>query len=114
MENRILYLSYFSRVEQHGRVLSEVQQLTKETPTKATPPPAHVHKTIRPEKLFLPAIPKFSTEEIFVKKTEGMEEDYYIPPNRKRSKLIIVVNLNLPSHCTTAGKLGHPLRYQLS
>lgn len=74
-----------SRVEQHGRVLSEVQQLTKETPTKATPPPAHVHKTIRPEKLFLPAIPKFSTEEIFVKKTEGMEEDYYIPPNRKRT-----------------------------
>ena len=83
----------FSRVEQHGRILSEVQQFTKDTPMKATPvpPPAHVHdlptkKDIKKMVFQLP-IPKFSTEDMFANKTEDMEEDYYMPPNRKRRKL---------------------------
>ena len=76
----------FSRVEQHGRILSEVQQFTKDAPMKATPepPPAHVHeKPIRKLGFSLP-VPKFSTRDIFVNKTEDMDESFYMPPNRQR------------------------------
>ena len=80
-------------MEQHGRILSEVQQFTKDAPMKATPvpPPAHVHDQPAMKKnmkklVFELPIPKFSTEDMFANKTEDMEEEYYMPPNRKRSE----------------------------
>lgn len=93
-----------SHVEQHGRILSEVQlpsvpvkeeqhspapcEVLKATTT--TPPPKGPRPTCRTnkrrevklEEIF--HVPTFSTESVFGEKTEDMEQDYYTPPSVKK------------------------------
>lgn len=93
----------FSHVEQHGRVLSEVQLPTvsiKEEDqsdnscdaVKTSPPSRNRPVSNKPSRrrevkvadIF--HVPTFSTEDVFGDLNEDMDDDYYFPPGGKKSE----------------------------
>ncbi|KAL4237951.1 Hypoxia-inducible factor 1-alpha [Mactra antiquata] len=100
-----------SHVEQHGRVLSEVQlpavtikkEITTDSPceaVKSTPPVRNKQTSNRASRcrdvkvadVF--HVPTFSTEAVFGEKTDDMEEDYLYPRKMKKSYNNKYDNLN--------------------
>lgn len=129
-----VYLLYFSHVEQHGRVLADIQMSSasavkeeqKSPPPcevlKASTTPTRVTRTNRPKRRDVKLedifhVPTFSTESVFGEKTDDMEQDYYFPKGVKKSKFqychifckgyfwLFLYPLVLKQACSTRDKL---------